>query len=230
MDVLSSRMKGASKEAVQSCSRLDHGTANPDRRRGTALDAIRNAKQEHKIPHSPKAQIRSYTNDEQRRKYNAITDDLRDITCWRCGNKGHASFMCNLQPLPRGSTISQPRSTPQQNQYSNSETSAQIRSSSSSTCSNNTLVETTSSNSSNSRRNNNNHNSTSGRFLTANTTNNHSINYIRTQTNRRALIYAIINNDTKIQALCDPCADITFIQQSSVPNDIVIHPWTDGQF
>ncbi|GFY76083.1 uncharacterized protein TNIN_301901 [Trichonephila inaurata madagascariensis] len=34
----------------------------------------------------------------------------------------------------------------------------------------------------------------------------------------------------EIQALCDPCADITFIQQSCVPNDIVIHPWTDGQF
>ncbi|KAF8792732.1 hypothetical protein HNY73_004299 [Argiope bruennichi] len=52
----------------------------------------------------------------------------------------------------------------------------------------------------------------------------------RTETNRRALIPVIINNDTEIQALCDPCADITVIQQSCVPNDIVINPWTDGQF
>ncbi|GFS83123.1 uncharacterized protein NPIL_638471 [Nephila pilipes] len=99
---------------------------------------------------------------------------------------------------------------------------------SSSTSSNNhALAETTSFNSSNSRRNNNNRNSTSGRSTT---TNNPSINCIRTQTNRRALIPVIINNDTEIQALCDPCADITVIQESCVPSDIVIHPWNDGQF
>ncbi|GFT12484.1 uncharacterized protein NPIL_470101 [Nephila pilipes] len=195
--------------------------------RATALDAIRSAKQEHK-KHSTKSQIRSsYTYDEQRRKYNPITDDVRDITCWRCGIKGHASFMCSLPP-PRGSTIAQPRNTSRQNQCSNSQTSAQFSSSSSSTSSNNhALVETTSLNSSNSRRNNNNRNSTSGRSTT---TNNPSINCIRTQTNRRALIPVIINNDTEIQALCDPCADITVIQKSCVPSDIVIHPWNDGQF
>ncbi|GFU36356.1 uncharacterized protein NPIL_435411, partial [Nephila pilipes] len=131
--------------------------------RATALDAIRSAKQEHK-KHSTKSQIRSsYTYDEQRRKYNPITDDVRDITCWRCGIIGHASFMCSLPPPPpRGSTIAQPRNTSRQNQYSNSQTSAQFPSSSSSTSSNNhALVETTSLNSSNSRRNNNNRNSTS---------------------------------------------------------------------
>ncbi|GFQ83030.1 hypothetical protein TNCT_302511 [Trichonephila clavata] len=138
--------------------------------------------------------------------------------------------MCSLPPPPRGSTIAQPRNTSRQNQYSNSQTSAQIMSSSSSINSNNTLVETTSLNSSNSRRNNDNRNSTSGRSTTANTINNHSINCIRFQTNKRALIPVIINNDTEIQALCDPCADITVIQQSCVPNNIVIHPWTDGQF
>ncbi|GFU15457.1 uncharacterized protein NPIL_556161 [Nephila pilipes] len=146
--------------------------------RATALDAIRRAKQEHK-KHSTKSQIRSsYTYDEQRRKYNPITDDIRDITYWRCGIKGHASFMCSLPPPPRGSTIAQPRNTPRQIQYSNSQTSAQFP----------------------------------------------------TQTNRRALIPVIINKDTEIQALCDPCADITVIQESSVPSDIVIHPWNDGQF
>ncbi|GFS68843.1 putative gypsy-29-i dr [Nephila pilipes] len=136
--------------------------------------------------------------------------------------------MCSLPLPPRGSTIAQPRNTSRQNQYSNSQTSAQFPSSSSSTTSNNhALVETTSLNSSNSRRNNNNRNSTSGRSTTAN---NPSINCIRTQTNRRALIPVIINNDTEIQALCDPCADITVIQESCVPSDIVIHPWNDGQF
>ncbi|GFU74495.1 uncharacterized protein TNCV_4145201 [Trichonephila clavipes] len=92
------------------------------------------------------------------------------------------------------------------------------------------LVETTILNSSNSRRNNNNRKSTSGRSTTANTTNNHSINCIRTQTNRRALVPVIINNDTEIQSICDPCADITVIQQSCVPNDIALHSWSDGQF
>ncbi|GFS93366.1 putative gypsy-29-i dr [Nephila pilipes] len=136
--------------------------------------------------------------------------------------------MCSLPPPPRGSTIAQPRNTSRQNQYSNSQTSAQFPSSSSSTSSNNhALAETTSLNSSNSRRNNNNRNSTSGRSTTAN---NPSINCIRTQKNRRALIPVIINNDTEIQALCDPCADITVIQESCVPSDIIIHPWNDGQF
>ncbi|GFT03666.1 retrovirus-related Pol polyprotein from transposon 17.6 [Nephila pilipes] len=196
--------------------------------RATALDAIRSAKQEHK-KHSTKSQIRSsYTYDEQRHKYNPITDDVRDIVCWRCGIKGHASFMCSLPPPPCGSTIAQPRNMSRQNQYSNSQTSVQFPSSSSSTSSNNhALVETTSLKSSNSHRNNNNRNSISGRSTTAN---NPSINCIRTQMNRRALIPVIINNDTEIQALCDPCADITVIQESCVPSDIVIHPWNDGQF
>ncbi|CAL1284200.1 unnamed protein product [Larinioides sclopetarius] len=196
--------------------------------RATALDDIRSAKQEHK-KHSPKSQNRSYPHDEQRRKYNHVTDNVGDITCWSCGNKGHASFMCSLPPPPRGSAISQPRNTSQQNQYTNSQTNAQIPSSSSSTSSNNrSVVETISLNSSNSRSNNN-CNSTSGRSTTANRSNNNSINCIRTETNRRALIPVIIN-ETEIQALCDPCADITVIQQSCVPNDIVINPWTDGQF
>ncbi|GFW91273.1 retrovirus-related Pol polyprotein from transposon opus [Trichonephila clavipes] len=39
-----------------------------------------------------------------------------------------------------------------------------------------------------------------------------------------------MNNDTEIQALWYPCADITVIQQPCVPNDIVIHLWIDGQF
>ncbi|GFQ89650.1 retrovirus-related Pol polyprotein from transposon 17.6 [Trichonephila clavata] len=62
------------------------------------------------------------------------------------------------------------------------------------------------------------------------TNNSNSINCIKTNTNKRALIPVIINNGTEIQALCDPCADITVIQQSYIPSDIVIHPWTDGEF
>ncbi|GFS93119.1 hypothetical protein TNCV_363461 [Trichonephila clavipes] len=43
--------------------------------RTTALDAFHSAKQELKKHHSPKPQIRSYTHDEQRRKYKPITDE-----------------------------------------------------------------------------------------------------------------------------------------------------------
>ncbi|GFT73892.1 uncharacterized protein NPIL_236301 [Nephila pilipes] len=127
------------------------------------------------------------------------------------------------QEHKKHSTKSQIRSS-----YTFDEQRLKLPSSSSSTTSNNhALAETTSFNSSNSRRNNNNRNWTSGRSTTAN---NPSINCIRTQTNRCALIPVIINNDTEIQALCDPCADITVIQESCVPSDIVIHPWNDGQF
>ncbi|GBM59965.1 hypothetical protein AVEN_178215-1 [Araneus ventricosus] len=34
----------------------------------------------------------------------------------------------------------------------------------------------------------------------------------------------------ELQALWDPLADITVIQQSCVPADSVCHPWTDGEF
>ncbi|GFS61180.1 uncharacterized protein TNCV_3104471 [Trichonephila clavipes] len=57
-----------------------------------------------------------------------------------------------------------------------------------------------------------------------------SVNCIKTQTNKHVLIPVVINNSIKIQVLCDPCADITIIQQSCIPADAVIHPWTDGQF
>ncbi|GFW21965.1 hypothetical protein TNCV_4822471 [Trichonephila clavipes] len=51
-----------------------------------------------------------------------------------------------------------------------------------------------------------------------------------TQTNKHALIPVVINNSIEIQVLCDPCADITIIQQCCIPADAVIHPLTDGQF
>ncbi|GFS68078.1 uncharacterized protein TNCV_1362961 [Trichonephila clavipes] len=94
---------------------------------------------------------------------------------------------------------------------------------------NNTQRGTTNLNSSDSRRNSNsNRNSTSGRYATTNPSN--SVNCIETQTNKRALIPVVIKNSIEIQALYDPCADITLIQQSCIPADAVIHPWTDGQF
>ncbi|GFV13324.1 uncharacterized protein TNCV_3656441 [Trichonephila clavipes] len=81
----------------------------------------------------------------------------------------------------------------------------------------------------NSRRNSNsNRNSTSGRYATTNPSN--SVNCIKTQTNKRELVPVVINNSIEIQALCDPCADITIIQQSCILADVVINPWTDGQF
>ncbi|GBO03965.1 hypothetical protein AVEN_116413-1 [Araneus ventricosus] len=48
-----------------------------------------------------------------------------------------------------------------------------------------------------------------------------TISCIKTNTNKLALIPAIINENTAIEALCDACSDITFIQQSW---------WTDGEF
>ncbi|GFT68730.1 uncharacterized protein NPIL_142451 [Nephila pilipes] len=58
--------------------------------RAIALDAIQSALQEKKPYQSPKSQMRSFNrHDEQRHKYNPATDDVRNITCWRCGDKGH---------------------------------------------------------------------------------------------------------------------------------------------
>ncbi|GFR24708.1 uncharacterized protein TNCT_504021 [Trichonephila clavata] len=93
---------------------------------------------------------------------------------------------------------------------------------------NNTQRGTTNLNSSDSRRNNYSYRiSTPGKSAIANTSN--SLSCIKTQTNKRTLIPVMINNNIEIQALCDPSTDITIIQQSCVPADAVIHPWTDGQ-
>ncbi|GFQ90393.1 uncharacterized protein TNCT_466241 [Trichonephila clavata] len=197
--------------------------------RATALDKIRSTIQDKKPYQSPKSQMRSfYSRDEQRHKYNPSTDDVRNITCWHCGDKGHASFMCSLPPPERGSPIAPPRNTSRQiqdNQINISPPSTSGLTSSH----NKTPRGNTSSNFSDSSSNTN-RNSTNARSMLTKTNNSNSINCIKTNTNKRALIPVIINNDTEIQALCDPCADITVIQQSYIPSDIVIHPWTDGEF
>ncbi|GFS97993.1 uncharacterized protein TNCV_2019271 [Trichonephila clavipes] len=119
---------------------------------------------------------------------------------------------------------------PSQFQEPSSQTNAPLLSSSGSiNHGNNTQRGTTNLNSSDSRRNSNsNRISTSGRNATTNPSN--SVNCFKTQINKRALIPVVINNSIEIQALCDPYADITIIQQSCIPADTVIHPWTDEQF
>ncbi|GBN80189.1 hypothetical protein AVEN_264128-1 [Araneus ventricosus] len=86
--------------------------------RAAALDTIRNMQHEDKSHYSygsrssPKLQPRpTYSHSEELCKYNLATDDVRDINCWRCGDKGHASFMCNLQPPRPGSPIAPLRNT-----------------------------------------------------------------------------------------------------------------------
>ncbi|GFV17211.1 hypothetical protein TNCV_4557941 [Trichonephila clavipes] len=128
--------------------------------------------------------------------------------------------MSHLPPPLRGSSVARPS----QFQEACSQANALLLSSRGSiNYGNNTQSGTTNLNSSDSRRNSNsNRNSTSGRYATTNPSN--SVNCIKTQTNKRALIPVVINNSIEIQALCDPCADITIIQQSCIPADAVIHP------
>ncbi|GFT68866.1 uncharacterized protein NPIL_617751 [Nephila pilipes] len=135
--------------------------------------------------------------------------------------------MCSLPPPERGSPIAPPRNTSRQIQ--DNQMDIPLPSFSSSTSSHNTPRGATSSNFSDSRRNTN-RNSINAKSTLPKANRSNSINCIKTHTNKRALIPVIIDNDTEIQALCDPCADITVIQKSYIPSDTVIHPWTDGQF
>ncbi|GFS53422.1 uncharacterized protein NPIL_44271 [Nephila pilipes] len=122
--------------------------------RAIALDAIRSAIEEKKPYQSPKSQMRSFNRyDEQRHKYNPATDNVRNITCWRCGDKGHGSFMCSLPPPERGSPIAPPRNTSRQIQDNRMD--IPLPSFSISTSSHNTPRGATSSNFSDSRRNTN---------------------------------------------------------------------------
>ncbi|GFX87219.1 hypothetical protein TNCV_466531 [Trichonephila clavipes] len=128
--------------------------------------------------------------------------------------------MCHLSPPPRGPSVVRPI----QFQEPSSQANAPLLSySGSNNHGNNTQRGTTTLNSSDFRRNSNsNCSSTSGRNATTNPSN--SVNCIKTQTNKRALIPVVINNSIEIQALCDPCADINIIKQACIPADAVIHP------
>ncbi|GFW65824.1 hypothetical protein TNCV_586501 [Trichonephila clavipes] len=106
--------------------------------------------------------------------------------------------MCHLPPAPCGSPVVRPI----QFQELSSQANAPLLSSSGSkNHGNNTQHGTTNLNSSDSRRkSNSNRNSTSGRYATENPSN--SVNCIKTQTNKHALIPVVINNSIEIQALC----------------------------
>ncbi|GFR09828.1 hypothetical protein TNCT_583311 [Trichonephila clavata] len=109
------------------------------------------------------------------------TDDIQDINYWRCGSKGHASFMCHFPPPPRGSSIVQPSEFRESNSLSYLLVAQLIM----------VIIHkkrgTTNLNCYDSRRNSNsNCNSTPGRYATTNPSN--SVNCVKTQTNKRALI------------------------------------------
>ncbi|GBN07285.1 hypothetical protein AVEN_58118-1 [Araneus ventricosus] len=96
--------------------------------REATLDAIRNTQHEKKSHYSygsrssPKLQSKhTYKHTQELHKYNPTADDVRDITCWRCGVKGHASFTCNLPPPQRGSHIAPLRNTSRHSQDSNNQ-------------------------------------------------------------------------------------------------------------
>ncbi|XP_023243381.1 uncharacterized protein LOC111641443 [Centruroides sculpturatus] len=205
--------------------------------RAMALDAIRNMQHEYKSrqPYgsrpSPKiTPISSNPYNEQLRKYNPETDDLRDITCWRCGTRGHASFMCSLPPPQKGSPIARPKNSPSRfEEIQNRQTNDSSQHIENTTNPNNSSPHgITGPKFTDLRRNTKRNSATRPEPKRANDSN--SINCIKTDIKKRALIPATINNQTEVQALCDPCADITVIQQSCVPPDCVIHPWTDGEF
>ncbi|GFT00202.1 hypothetical protein TNCV_462721 [Trichonephila clavipes] len=144
--------------------------------------------------HSSRPQLRSFsTHYVPLHKYNPTINNNQDINCWRCGLK------CHLPPPPSGSFVVRPS----QFQEPSSQTNAPLLSSRDSiNHGNNTQRGTTNLNSSDSRRNSNsNRNSTSGRYATTNPSN--SVDCIKTQTKKRALIPVIINNSIEIQALCD---------------------------
>ncbi|GBM74692.1 hypothetical protein AVEN_77558-1 [Araneus ventricosus] len=165
---------------------------------------------------------------EERPKYNSATDNVRDITCWRCGTKRLASFMCNLLPPQRGSPIATLRNTSCHSQDSNNQRNTPFFHSKNIPNGRNFSPRgATCSNFADSRHSSN---RISTRPVATRENESHTINCIKTNTNKRALIPAIINKNTEIQALCNPCSDIQVIQQSCFPADFVIQSWTDGEF
>ncbi|GIY74056.1 hypothetical protein CDAR_81561 [Caerostris darwini] len=72
-------------------------------------------------------------------------------------------------------------------------------------------------------------NSTTDRSMSTNTDNIHSMNCNKTHVNKHALISAVINNDIEMQKPPVIHVKTTVIQQSQVPNDVVILPWIDGR-
>ncbi|GBN27858.1 hypothetical protein AVEN_224225-1 [Araneus ventricosus] len=178
--------------------------------RTTALDAIRNAQHE---------------NSEEVRKYNPATDDVRDITCWRCGRFIYVQFT----PSSKRFTNSSQRNTSLHSQDSNNQRNTPFSNSRTITIgSNSSLRGATVSNYADPRCSSNRISTTRPVITRANEF--PTINCIKTITNKRAKTPAIISKNTEIKALCDPCSDIIVIQQSCVPPDSFIQLWTDGEF
>ncbi|GBM52321.1 hypothetical protein AVEN_126399-1 [Araneus ventricosus] len=157
---------------------------------------------------SPKFQSRpTYSHSEELHKYNPATDDIRDITCWRCGDKNHASFMYNLLPSQPESPIAPPRNIPQSSQDSNNQSNNPFSNSGNIISSSNFPTrDATSPNFTESRGSSNCTSTTRPVVTRANES--YTINCIKTNSNKPA----IINKNAAIQAVCDPCAKIIFIQ------------------
>ncbi|GBN85663.1 hypothetical protein AVEN_171882-1 [Araneus ventricosus] len=172
--------------------------------RATALDTIRNTQHENKSLYSycsrssPKLQSRLiYSHSEDLRKYNPATDDVRENTCWRCREKGHASFMGYLTSPQPGSPVAPIRNTSRQSQDSNNQRNAPFSHSTNITyVSNSSPLGATGSNFADSGRSSNRISTT--RPVTTRENESTTINCIKTNTNQRALIPAIINKNTEI--------------------------------
>ncbi|GBN07286.1 hypothetical protein AVEN_58119-1 [Araneus ventricosus] len=165
----------------------------------------------------------TYSHTQELHKYSPTTDDVRDITCWRCGVKGHASFTCNLPPPQRCSHIAPLRNTSRHSEDSNNQRNTPYSQSRNITedC-NSSPCGSTGSNSAHSRGSSSRVSTT--RPVSTRENESPTINCIKTNTNKRAIIPTIINETTEIQALCDPCSDIAVILQSCLPADSVINP------
>ncbi|GBM99797.1 hypothetical protein AVEN_126147-1 [Araneus ventricosus] len=182
---------------------------------------------------SPTFQSRhTYSHSEEIHKYNSATDDIRNSTCWRCGYKEQASFMCNLPPPQPGSSIAPLRNLPRFSQDSNNQRNTLFSHFRNITNGSNSSPRgATGSNSADSCRSNNRISTT--RPVVTRENESPTITCIKTNTNKRALIPAIINKNTEIQAFCDPCSDMiwdydydltrlkTYIDMQSVSQPLV---------
>ncbi|XP_064472438.1 uncharacterized protein LOC135386463 [Ornithodoros turicata] len=199
--------------------------------RAASLDSIRQVDQQEGKPEITRNQNRPQpsrssqtTHAPYLQKYNPTFGDRpEDLSCWRCGKRGHVSYQCHLPAPQPGTAIvatpdiqrESPRHPPQRYNKDRDDTH-DINSS-------NQQSKTPPQSKTAFQRQP--HRETKE---TSKQPNSNVVNCVFADCAHMPIVNAIINGSTTIDALCDPGSQVTLIRGCMAPSEIPIHEWQNG--
>ncbi|XP_064481253.1 uncharacterized protein LOC135394440 [Ornithodoros turicata] len=199
--------------------------------RAASLDSIRQVDQQESKPEITRNQNRPQpsrssqtTHAPYLQKYNPTFGDRpENLSCWRCGKRGHISYQCHLPAPQPGTAIvatpdiqrESPRHPPQRYNKDRDDTH-DINSS-------NQQSKTPPQSKTAFQRQP--HRETKE---TSKQPNSNVVNCVFADCAHMPIVNAIINGSTTIDALCDPGSQVTLIRECMAPSEIPIHERQNG--